>query len=149
MGLGKGIHVHLIVRQQDISLEVLGPRPGVVLQSLDRQVGPFRSEQEHLLASRIEVTLVDPLQKRGRPQVDSRARAGDLNLGATAREFEQFAAEVPPVGRRAGDRSRDDRIVLRPVPHHRDLGVVAPGVVLVPSARTRAQFAGQDRRLGA
>ena len=59
----KHFHVHLVVRQQDEALEMVGLGRGVVFEALDRQIYALRAKQEELLPRQVEGTLVDLLEQ--------------------------------------------------------------------------------------
>ena len=59
---------------------MMGLGRGVVLEALDRQIYPFRAEQEELLPCQVEGTLVDLLEQVGRTEADPSAGLLDFDL---------------------------------------------------------------------
>ena len=70
-----------IVSQQDIALELLGCRPGVMLQAVYRQRHPFWLEQEQLLAPQVSSGFVNGRSERGITQVQRFPAGADPDPG--------------------------------------------------------------------
>ena len=106
------IHVHLVIGEQDVALEIFRLGSRVVLQALDGKIHALGAEQKELLSGDIQVRLVDLLEQLGRREINSRARGFNLDLRPEPEELRKLPSQVPPVGSRPGSLSPDHRVVL-------------------------------------
>ena len=133
--------VHLVVREEDVPLEALRRRAGVVLEAVEGEVDPLGAEEEELLLAEVPGVLVEALEEGGVVERDAGPRAADGDARAVRGELAELALEVPADGAGPGELSPQDRVVARPGAVDLELRVetlVPGGLDGVAEARGRA-----------